>query len=416
MKIAVIGGGAAGLMAAEMALETNPLTDIFLIEKNGGLGKKVIISGGGRCNVATGIHDVRTVLTKYPRGGKFLSSAMYAFPPEAIFEWFENHGVPLKIEDDLRVFPRSDDGQDVVCVFEKIFQNSNVHVWLRSSVERIEKTESDFLIILKNSPEPLDVDRVILTTGGQAYRQTGSTGDGYAFAISLGHTITSLAPSLNSLTTRETWPAEVSGLSFTNALISAQTLSKAQFMGPVLFTHKGISGPAVFALSSLTAFEPFGSDRPLKISIDLFPKTTLEQLRKRLVDATLLAPKKQVENVLLTMIPKALAQIVVREMRIGEKRANELSKVEILAITTWLKNIPLHAIGRGVGDEFVTAGGVNLKEVNPKTMESLICPGLFFAGEILDIDGFTGGFNLTASWATGRCAGENAARGDLSKV
>ncbi|MFA4954702.1 MAG: aminoacetone oxidase family FAD-binding enzyme [Patescibacteria group bacterium] len=409
MKIAVIGGGAAGLMAAAAARETNPSAEIFVLEKNDGLGKKVILSGGGRCNLTTGLHDIRTVLTKYPRGGKFLLSALYAFGPEAIYAWFENHDVPLKIEDDLRVFPRSNDGKDVVRVFEKLFRASGVQVLLRSSVERIEKTKSGFSIILKDNPEPLIVERIILTTGGQAYRQTGSTGDGYAFALSFGHTLTPLAPSLSSFETRETWPAEVSGLSFVGARLSAKTPAKAQFMGPFLFTHKGISGPAVFALSSLLAFERFGKDHPLEISIDLFPEATIEQLRQRFVVALLQTPKKQPENILTSLIPKSLAQIAVREIKLGDKRANELSKAEILALVTWLKNIPLRVVARGTGDEFVTAGGVNLKEVNPKTMESLRCPGLFFAGEILDIDGFTGGFNLTSAWATGRSAGEHAA-------
>jgi len=198
--------------------------------------------------VTTGIRDIRTVLTKYPRGGKFLTSAIYAFPPDAIFDWFEAHDVPLKVEEDLRVFPQSDDGHDIVRVFEKLFEQSGVHVWLSSSVERIDKTEEGFSIILKNGQEPLQVDRVILTTGGQAYRQTGSTGDGYAFAIGLGHAITSLAPSLSSFSTRETWPADVSGLSSSSAKIFTKTPNAASFTGPFLFTHKGISGPAVFAL------------------------------------------------------------------------------------------------------------------------------------------------------------------------
>jgi len=408
MKIAVIGGGAAGLMAAAAAREVNPDAEIFVMEKNESLGKKVIISGGGRCNVTTGIRDVRTVLTKYPRGGKFLSSAMYGFSPEAILDWFESHGVPLKVEEDLRVFPRSDDGRDIVRVFETLFHDSGVRVRLGSVVERIEKAGAGFSIVLRDG-EPLVVDRVILTTGGQAHRQTGSTGDGYAFAVSLGHSITALAPSLASLTTRETWPAEVSGLSFAQAQISAAVPSKAHFTGPFLFTHRGISGPAVFAVSSLVAFEKFDADHPLEIIIDLFPEEVIDQLKKRLTDAVAETPKKQGENVLSAIISKSLAHVVAHELKIGEKRANELSKAEILSIAKWLKNVPLHIVSRGAGDEFVTAGGVDLKEVNPKTMESRICPGLFFAGEILDIDGFTGGFNLTSAWATGRCAGEHAA-------
>ncbi len=409
MKIAVIGGGAAGLMAAAAARERDPEAEIFVIEKNDGLGKKVIISGGGRCNVTTGIHDVRTVLTKYPRGGKFLSSAMYAFPPQAIAAWFEDHGVPLKTEDDLRVFPRSDDGKDIVRVFETLFKSTGVKTLLRASVETVKKDGTEFLVHLKNTKQPLSVDRVILTTGGQAYRQTGSTGDGYAFAVSLGHTITALAPSLSSLTSKETWPASVSGLSFANAHFSATLLKKAEAAGPFLFTHKGVSGPVVFAFSSLVAFEKFGPEQPLAITIDLFPETAVESLRQHIVDAATEAPKKQVSNIVSTLVPKSFAEIVLKETAVGDKRANELSKADMSAIAAWLKNVPLHIVGRGAGDEFVTAGGVELKEVNPKTMESLVCPGLFFAGEILDIDGFTGGFNLTSSWATGRLAGESAA-------
>jgi hypothetical protein len=409
MKIAVIGGGAAGLMAAATVLEAHSSAYIFLIEKNDSLGKKVIISGGGRCNVTTGILDVPTVLSKYPRGGKFLSSAMYAFPPEKIAQWFEAHGVPLKVEEDIRVFPCSDDGHDVVRVFEELFRDSGAHVWLRSSVERIEKSGDGFMLTFKTAKEPLFVDRVILTTGGQAYRQTGSTGDGYAFAISLGHTITTLAPSLSSFSTLETWPAAVSGLSCESATIFAKESTKAQFTGPFLFTHKGISGPAVFALSSLVAFESFSPEKPLEIAIDLFPEESIDELRRRFTGLIQEWPKKQSGNVLSLVVPKSLADIAVMQLGVDHKRANELSKVEILSIMSWLKNIPLHVVGRGAGDEFVTAGGVNLKEINPKTMESLLCPGLFFAGEIVDVDGFTGGFNLTASWATGRCAGFHAA-------
>lgn len=410
MKIAIVGGGAAGLMAAASALEADAQAEIFLCEKNDGLGKKVIISGGGRCNVTTGILDIRTVLTKYPRGGKFLSSAMYAFPPASIIDWFESHGVPLKTEKDLRVFPISDDGRDIVRVFEQLFSRANIHVLLRSNVEDIQKTDAGFQIFFKDHQAQIHVDRVILTTGGQAYRKTGSTGDGYAFALSLGHTITALAPSLSSFTTLERWPAEISGLSFESACLHAQNQAKAQFTGPFLFTHKGISGPAVFALSSLVAFDAFDAQHPLSITIDLFPEQTFEQLRASIQAQLQLAPKKQCENVFANIVPKSLADIIVREKSLSQKRANELSKTDIVGVINWLKATPLKIVGRGAGDEFVTAGGVSLKEVNPKTMESLVCPGLFFAGEILDVDGYTGGFNLTASWATGRAAGQNAAR------
>ena len=408
MKVAIIGGGAAGLMTAATLLETHPETDVFLIEKNDGLGKKVIISGGGRCNVTTGITDIRTVLTRYPRGNKFLSSAMYAFPPEKVFTWFEDHGVPLKVEEDLRVFPQSNDGKDVVGVFERLFETSSVQVWLKANAIRVEKHGEQFQIFFKDTAEPLVVDRLVLTTGGQAYRHTGSTGDGYAFAQTLGHTITPLAASLNAFFTLEKWTAEISGLSFEKAKITAKREKSYSWTGPFLFTHKGVSGPAVFAVSGLVAFELYDQAHPLEISIDLFPDDSPEELLRALGERIAQTPKKNLPNGLTGFVPKSLIEILCHELSFSlEKRAAEFSKKELLQVVGWLKNIKLHVVARGAGDEFVTAGGVDLKEVDPSTMESKLCPGLFFAGEILDVDGFTGGFNLQASWATGRLVGRS---------
>ena len=410
MKIAIIGGGAAGLMTAATIHEADPSAEIFLIERNNGLGKKVLISGGGRCNVTTGVHDLSTVLTKYPRGGKFLSSAMHQFSPEAVYAWFEAHGVPLKIENDLRVFPQSDNGEDIVRVFEKVLHSSRVHTLLNTQATKIEKRDGSFLIFLKNEEAPLSVDKVVLTTGGQAYRQTGSTGDGYAFDISLGHTITPLAPSLNAFFTKEKWPADISGLSFQKATITANLKKRISFTGPFLFTHKGVSGPAIFALSSLVAFETYDATKPLEITIDLFPDTSNDELMAILQNAIHTNPKKNLPNVLTVIVPKSFAEIVCGLLKIStDRHVIELSKKELITIVEWIKAIPLQVIARGAGDEFVTAGGVNLKEVDPTTMESKISPGLYFAGEILDIDGFTGGFNLQASWATGHLAGERIA-------
>lgn len=406
MRIAIIGGGAAGLMAAATILETAPHAELFLIEKNNGLGKKVIISGGGRCNVTTGIQDVRTVLTKYPRGGKFLSSAIYTFPPESVYTWFEDHGVPLKTEEDLRVFPISNDGHDIVHAFERVFARHKVHTLLETQAQSVQKTATGFAIILRSNPEPLLVDALVLTTGGQAYRHTGSTGDGYAFAQALGHTITSLAPSLNAFFTRETWVSEVSGVSFERATVRALGDHPAQFTGPILFTHKGVTGPAVFALSSLVAFTSYDTQSPLAITVDIAPDVTRTAVAQELREALLAQPKKHLLTVLGLFVPKSLATIALQELTISpETHAAEVSRAQVEAISAWVKGIPLHVVARGAGDEFVTAGGVSLSEVNPSTMESRVCPNLFFAGEILDIDGFTGGFNLQASWATGRLAG-----------
>ncbi|MFA5945382.1 MAG: NAD(P)/FAD-dependent oxidoreductase [Patescibacteria group bacterium] len=406
MRVAIIGGGAAGMMCASAVHECDPSAEVFLLDRNDGLGKKVIISGGGRCNVTTGILDVKTVLTKYPRGGKFLTSAMYAFPPQAVYDWFEAHGVPLKTQADLRVFPVSDNGKDIVEVFEKLFVNPKIHVMLKRSVTSVEKRGNGFVINTKDQMAPIMADKLVLTTGGQAYRATGSTGDGYAFASSLGHTITPLAPSLNAFFTKETWPAKISGLSFERATITARREGRPYFTGPFLFTHKGVSGPAVFALSSLVAFEKYDADEPLEITIDLFPDESLDALRARFNGLALDKLNKQFDNVLALLVPRSLADIAIELLEISKtKRVNQVSKKEINKCLSWLKAIPLSVIQRGAGDEFVTAGGVSLDEINPQTMESKICPGLFFAGEIMNVDGFTGGFNLQASWSAGRLAG-----------
>lgn len=406
MRVGIIGGGAAGMMCAATVKQEHPDAEIFLIERNDGLGKKVIISGGGRCNVTTGIQDIKTVLKKYPRGEKFLTSAMYAFPPEATYHWFESRGVPLKNQEDNRVFPQSDDGKDIVRIFENLFKQTGVRVFLKTAVIHVEKKNEQFFIHCKGNPDPVIVDKLVLTTGGQAYRQTGSTGDGYAFASSLGHTITSLAPSLNAFFTKETWPARLSGLSFSNAKITAKRERKPHFTGPFLFTHKGISGPAVFALSSLVAFETYNPEQPLDITIDLFPEIHQDAVHAELERLIKLHQQKLLENVLGMFIPKSLAEIVLEELSIDKtKHCNETAKKDLNRICMWLKAIPLSVVQRGAGDEFVTAGGVHTDEVDPRTMQSKICPGLSFAGEILNVDGFTGGFNLQASWATGHLAG-----------
>lgn len=410
MQIAIVGGGAAGMMAAAAINESNPQAEVFLFEKNNELGKKVIISGGGRCNVTTGINDINEILKKYPRGSKFLQSAMRAFPPSAVRDWFEAQGVPLKCEDDLRVFPVSNNGHDIVNTFTKIFSDSKIHILLNHSVTGITKTTEGFLVELKNQ-KAIKVDRVILTLGGQAYRQTGSTGDGYSLSESLGHHITKLSPSLNSFITLEKWQKELAGVSFAKATITAKTTKRASYTGPFLFTHTGISGPAVFALSSLIAFEDYGSKKPLTITIDLVPDNSDENLLIEIKKAMSESPKKTFKNTIRNFIPLSVAEIICTLAAIpNEKKNAETGKQMVSAALHLLKELPLTITGRGTGDEFVTAGGVELTEVDPRTMESKLCPGIFFAGEILNIDGFTGGFNLQASWATGRAAGNSAAQ------
>jgi len=406
MKVAIVGGGAAGMMCVATILEEHKNdVEVFLIEKNVLLGKKVIISGGGRCNVTTGIEDLKLVLSKYPRGSKFLQSAMHRFSPVQVRDWFENHGVPLKCEDDLRVFPVSNDGHDIVGVFEKIFRNSKIDLLFKHNMKNIVKEKNKFIISFKEQKD-LEVDKVVMALGGQAYRQTGSTGDGYSILEKLGHKITELAPSLNSFLTQEKWPKELSGLSFEKATIKVKGQKKYQFTGPFLFTHTGVSGPAVFALSSLIAFEKYDKQNPLGILIDVLLDLSLDNLFSELQNLREENLKKTFKNTLHNFLPKSLAEKVCENLGIDFNKKNvEMSKKDLRIVVEYVKAIPLTVIGRGAGDEFVTAGGVELSEVDPKTMKSKIVPGLYFGGEILNIDGFTGGFNLQASWATGRAVG-----------
>jgi predicted Rossmann fold flavoprotein len=407
-KIAIIGAGAAGLMAAARIAELGGEHEVFLIERNKILGKKVIISGGGRCNVTTGLEDLKILMTKYPRGSRFLRTAMYAFPPTAMREWMEEHGVPLKVEPDLRVFPKSDNGAHVVRAFERFLEKTGVKIMKECGVAALEKKGDRFLLQFENG-KSMEVDNVILSPGGQAYRHTGSKGDGYSFAESMGHSITPLGPSLNAFLLKDAWTKELSGLSFPDVNLSFKGADKFSFRGPIMLTHKGVTGPAVFALSAYASYETFNSQAPAGLFIDFLPDENHDALRERIQKQCAENPKKNFQNVLARLVPRSFAEGLCFHLGInGEKNSLELSKKELNKLVDALKNLPFLVSGRSAGDEFVTAGGVELKEVDSKTMESKICPGLYFAGEILDYDGFTGGFNLQAAWATGRLAGEHS--------
>jgi predicted Rossmann fold flavoprotein len=410
MDIVIIGGGAAGLMAAASLAETYPNRRVTLIERNADLGRKVKISGGGRCNVTTGLDDLAAVLGRYPRGAAFLRAAMTEFPPVAVQAWFEAHGVPLKTEGDGRVFPVSNRGEDVVGAFERVFRLRRVEVLTGRSVAGLERSGRRFAAALGGKGETLEADRVVLAAGGQAYRHTGSQGDGYGLAEALGHRITPLAASLSAFVVKETWPAEVAGVSLTAARVTAKGQQALSFAGPLMFTHRGVTGPAVFAVSALTAFETATPAHPLPITLDLLPASSAESLAKLLVARCNEQPTRFFLNTLATVVPRSLAEVCCRETGLPDDRhAGKVGKKDARRVVGWLKAVPLEVTARPAGEEFVTAGGVDLSEVNPQTMESRIVPGLFFAGEVLDIDGFTGGFNLQAAWCTGRLAGLSAA-------
>ena len=423
--IAIIGGGAAGLMAAahlaESAKDKN--ITIHLFDKNDHLGAKVIISGGGRCNVTTGIHDIKQLLENYPRGAKFLMSAMYKLPPPKVMEWFESHGIPLKTEEDLRVFPKSDNGKDIVSALEKtITQNPNVtiHLHLKTNVTNITKKTGFIITTIAKHPlrekETITADYLVIATGGNTYRQTGSTGDGYAFAQSLGHTITKLAPSLSSFMTKEDYPKDLAGVSFTQTEITLDSNSEKKSYtrkGPLVFTHRGISGPAIFAISGMAAYENFSTKEPHHLTINFLPHLTKTELLEKLQKEANLHGKKEFKNFLDIFLPKSLCEVIARELMKRKKLSSSIihagqMNAELKKETAELIHaFPFTITDRSPGEEFVTAGGVPLTEVDTNTMESKICQNLFFGGEVLDIDGFTGGFNLQASWATGYLAGES---------
>lgn len=404
-KIIIIGGGAAGMMAAVMAAESG-VCAVSIFEKNSSLGMKVLISGGGRCNVTTGIFNVKELLKNYPRGAKFLMTAMFRFPPEKVMEWFEARGVPLKIEKDLRVFPVSDNGKDVVGALEKYLRKNSVEIFCNMAVAKVEKNGEQFTVTADDG-RTFMADAVILTTGGNAYRHTGSTGDGYAFAQALGHTITPLGPSLNSLVVAEKWVGGLAGVSFEKAGLR---FGNHRRIGAFVFTHRGVSGPAVFALSSFAAYEPISPKMTLRLAVDFFPDENFEIFQRRFSDLIQKNPQKKPANFLDILLPKSLCGVVVSLANIGGvARVGDLTKENRSVLAHLLKEFPMTVVGRSTGEEFVTAGGVDLSQINTNTMESKICPGLYCAGEILDIDGFTGGFNLQASWATGALAGGSSA-------
>lgn len=444
--IAIIWAGAAWLMTAATILENteHQKYHIHIFEKNKTPGNKVIISWGGRCNVTTSITDKKILASKYTRGWDFIRKAMGKFGPQKVYDWFESHGVPLKVQEDLRVFPVSDDGYDVVDAFECIFakyrdrvtlhysegvssvisSGENLYPWFSesrnpaligqdfsaSSTIEIDGLRSKWQIQKEHKEKQYSIttpkwsytaDVVIVTTGGSAYSHTGSTGDGYAFARALGHTITPLGPSLSSFLTREKWTHELSGLAFPEARIGDLTW-------PILLTHFGISGPLSFMYSSEIAWEKLGSNSPKIIYLAPVADMDTPTWESFLKDQFAEHPKKLITSILADKLPRRFVDGFVDEHfpLIRETYAASISKKDRAHIAELLwKWIPITLIERRPGDEFVTAGGVNTDEIDPETMESKIQKNLYFAGEVLNVDGYTGGFSLQICWASGYVAG-----------
>lgn len=405
--IIVIGGGAAGLMAAGRAGEKG--ARVILLEKNRVLGRKVRISGKGRCNV-TNAAELRAFIENYPGNGGFLYSAFHKFFNDDLRQLLESLGVLLKVERGGRVFPRSDQAADIVNALERYLQQGAVAIRTGETVRKI-LFAKDRVIGVKTTGGIINTSCVIVATGGKSYAATGSTGDGYRWAQEAGHTISPLRPALAPLNIREEWVKELQGLSLKNveAVLRVGDKVLGREFGEMLFTHFGVSGPIILTLSRWVARDEAPGD--LLLQINLKPSLDVEKLDNRLQRDFQTYQRKQIKNALDDLLPKRLIPVIIRLSGISpEKFVHQITRKERAVLIELLTALPLFVSGcRPLDEAIVTAGGVSLKEINPKTMESKLVQGLYFAGEVLDIDGYTGGYNLQAAFSTGYVAGDAAA-------
>lgn len=405
MEVIVIGAGAAGLIAAGKAAEK--AEKVTIIEKNDIVGKKILITGKGRCNI-TNAAEIEDMITQYPRNAKFLYSSLYTFSNYDIIQLVESYGVKTKVERGGRVFPVSDKARDVVNALKRYALKDNVmlkHETVKSLI-----VENGAVKGVKTSKGTIRADRVIVCTGGKSYPLTGSTGDGYKFAQQAGHTIIDPKPSLIPVITKEKWVKELMGLSLKNIKITAYNSKKKKVysdFGEMLFTHFGISGPVVLSMSAY--LKNIGKEN-YRLEIDLKSALSSEQLQARILRDFEKYNKKHLINAMDDLLPKALIPIVISLSGIeAHKEVNTITREERTSLADLLKHFPLTVVGvRPVEEAIVTSGGVKVSEINPSTMESKLVKGLYFAGEVIDVDGYTGGYNLQAAFSTGYLAGESA--------
>ncbi len=404
-KIAIIGAGAAGLMAA-CATGDSDSVRITVFEKNPFCAKKVCITGKGRCNV-TNSASVREMTEEIPRGSKFLLSALYAFPPEEVMAFFEQAGVPLKTERGGRVFPVSDKAKDIAnALTAKAL--SFPHISLKkSAVRAIERQGEGFLV--KTEKEEELFDRVLIATGGASYPATGSTGDGFRFAQALGHTVIPPRPSLIPLTVKESVCRDLMGLSLKNCAIRIETESQKKVyedFGEMLFTHFGVSGPMILSASAHLDFE---KEKRYHLFLDLKPALTREELDRRVLSDFQENINRDLVNALARLLPQKMIRPIIAIAGLDERiKVNTISREDRLRLVSLLKHLPLTLTGtRPLSEAIVTRGGVSLKEIDPRTLASRLVPGLYFAGEVLDADALTGGFNLQIAFSTGHLAGKS---------
>lgn len=399
--VIVIGGGPAGMFAAITASKQG--NRVLLLERNERMGKKLLITGKGRCNV-TNQCSAREVLESTPRNGRFLYSVMESFSPEKVISFFQENGCPLKTERGNRVFPVSDKSQSILDCLVKLLKQHKVTVQTGRVSEIL--VENGAVSGVSVNQQSYFADTVILATGGVSYPSTGSTGDGYLLASKLGHSIINPEGSLVPLETAGTDCQEMQGLSLRNVgvkLLDCKGKQLYKDFGELLFTHFGVSGPTVLSASAHLKGEG------CKLIIDLKPALEPQKLQDRILRDLEQYRNRSMENALTDLLPRSMIPVILRKLNIpAQLQANSLKKEQRRSLIELLKAFPIEITGkRPVSEAIVTCGGVKVSEINPKTMESKLIPGLFFAGEVIDCDAYTGGFNLQIAWATAYAAGSN---------
>lgn len=408
-QVVVVGGGAAGMVAAVYAARGG--AKVTLVEKNEKLGKKLFITGKGRCNV-TNNNEMEKHLLSVVSNPKFLYSAYNQFDKDSIQSLLEHMGCHLKVERGERVFPTSDHASDVISALQRALKQETVEVRLNSEVKDILYKENQVDGILLSNGKSVKADAVIVTTGGKSYPSTGSTGDGYGFAQQAGHTLVEPKPALVPLVTVEEWVPKLMGLSLRNVTLTLRIGKKEYYseLGEMLFTHFGITGPLVLSASSY--WQKYRSKGEAVVIIDLKPALSVAQLDARLLREFEENHNKQFKNSLAGLFPTKLIPVMVELSGIDpEKKCNSVSREERLHFVEIIKNLKLTVSDtRPFEEAIITQGGVACKEIQPGTMESKLVKGLYFAGEVMDLDALTGGYNLQIAWSTGYLAGINAAK------
>ena len=397
--VTIIGGGPAGMFAAITAAQRGK--SVLLLERNDRLGKKLMITGKGRCNVTNNC-DSAEILQNIPRNGRFLYSAMTEFPPKRIMEFLENAGCALKTERGNRVFPVSDRSQSVLDALQKEMRRLHVNVKTARAMSIVSGEQG--VCAVETDHGTFDTRSVILATGGVSYPTTGSTGDGYAMVKALGHIIIEPQGSLVPLETAGNDCPDMQGLALRNVavkLVNAKNKVLYKDFGELLFTHFGVSGPTVLSASCHLKGEG------CRLVIDLKPALDEGKLNDRILRDLEMYQNRAMENALTDLLPRSMIPVVLRRLEIDpQMQANSLTKQKRRALVELLKAFPVEIIGkRPVAEAIITSGGIKTSEIDPKTMESKLVPGLYFAGEIIDCDAYTGGFNLQIAWATAYAAG-----------